>query len=149
MSEIGKADALKNRDERPLDYIRGAINFVDLRDNVLNPRDSRHAFKIISSFKNSVIEVLLKNRRDRKVKNLRKILEEFINQAKKKKEFEKQQKRELDLLPLDEKLERLTMNENTLSELKFDNLKDLLEELIHDGMGQNFTQMRLNLQQWT
>ena len=87
--EIGKADALKNRDERPLDYIRGTVNFVDLRDNVLGQSESRKVFKIINSFKNSVVELLLKNRREKKVKNLRKILEDFIAQAKKKKDFEK------------------------------------------------------------
>ena len=46
-------------------------------------------------------------------------------------------------MPLAEKIERLTMNEKILSELKFDNLKEILEESIHEGMGQNFTQMRL------
>ena len=34
--------------------------------------------KIMLALKNSVVYMLLKNRKDRKVKNLRKILEEFI-----------------------------------------------------------------------
>lgn len=41
------------------------------------------------AFKNSVIYNLLKNRKDRKVKNLRKILEEFIRKKNKQKEMQK------------------------------------------------------------
>ena len=141
--EIGKADANKNRDERPLDYIRGTTVFLDHREEELNVRDSRRAFKILSAFKNAIIETILKNRRDKKVKNLRKILNEFIEQAKKRKEFEKMQRREIELLPLDEKLERLISADVQLSELKFENLKQIFNESISEGVGQNFTQMRL------
>ena len=39
---------------------------------------SKKMIKIMLALKNSVVYMLLKNRKDRKVKNLRKILEEFI-----------------------------------------------------------------------
>lgn len=41
----------------------------------------------MGALKNSVIYYLLKNRKDRKVKNLRKILEEFIAKKNKQKEM--------------------------------------------------------------
>ena len=40
--------------------------------------ESCKVFKIMFALKNSVVFYLLKNRKDRKVKNLKKILEEFI-----------------------------------------------------------------------
>ena len=59
------------------------------------------------ALKNSVIYYLLKQRKNRKVKNLKKILEEFIQKKNKQKEMQRKKKRLLDSLDLDEKLERL------------------------------------------
>ena len=59
------------------------------------------------SLKNAVVYHLLKNRKDRKVKNLRKILEEFIQKKNKQKELLRKKKREMESLNLDEKLEKL------------------------------------------
>lgn len=44
-------------------------------------------FKILNAFKNSVLYYMLKNRKDRKVKNLKKILEEYIAKKNKQKEL--------------------------------------------------------------
>ncbi len=51
---------------------------------------------ILYSLKNSVVYYLLKNRKDRKVKNLKKILEEFIARKNKQKEMLRVKKRELE-----------------------------------------------------
>ena len=50
----------------------------------------------MNALKNSVVYYLLKNRKDRKVKNLKKILEEFIQKKNKQKELQRVKKRELD-----------------------------------------------------
>lgn len=79
LREKGKAEALKSRDQNPIDYIMGTEVFLDIYNKPLaDPRESKKMLKIMLALKNSVIYLLLKNRKDRKVKNLRKILEEFI-----------------------------------------------------------------------
>lgn len=79
LREKGKAEALKSRDQNPIDYIMGTEVFLDILNKPLaDPRESKKMLKIMLALKNSVIYLLLKNRKDRKVKNLRKILEEFI-----------------------------------------------------------------------
>ena len=49
-----------------------------MHDKLHSTEDSKRIFYIMGALKNSVMYYLLKNRKDRKVKNLRKILEEFI-----------------------------------------------------------------------
>ena len=95
------------------------------------------------SLKNAVIYNLLKNRKDRKVKNLRKILEEFIQKKNKQKELQKQKKRELDMMELDEKLERLIDDDKVLTEIQYENVQDLMTAIIAENLEQNFTQLRL------
>ena len=69
------------------------------------------------ALKNSVLYYLLKNRKDRKVKNLKKILEEFIQRKNKQKEMQRIKKRQLELLDLDEKLEKLIDDDKVLTEI--------------------------------
>ena len=69
------------------------------------------------ALKNSVIYYLLKQRKNRKVKNLKKILEEFIQNKNKQKEMQRKKKRLLDSLDLDEKLERLIDDDEILTDI--------------------------------
>ena len=77
---------------------------------------------ILFALKNSVVYYLLKNRKDRKVKNLKKILEEFIAKKNKQKEMQQIKKREIELLPLDEKLEKMIGDDKVLTDLQYENV---------------------------
>mmetsp|Transcript_22438 Transcript_22438/g.27635 ORF Transcript_22438/g.27635 Transcript_22438/m.27635 type:complete len:471 (+) Transcript_22438:1479-2891(+) len=87
LKEKGMAEALKSRDQNPIDYLLGIEFYTDAHDRVLDKGTSQKVIKIMAALKNSVIYLLLKNRKDRKVKNLRKILEEFIQRKNKQKEM--------------------------------------------------------------
>ena len=76
----------------------------------------------MNALKNSVVYYLLKNRKDRKVKNLKKILEEFIQKKNKQKELQRIKKRELELLDLDAKLEKLIDDDKILTEIQYENV---------------------------
>lgn len=78
------------------------------------------------ALKNSVLYYLLKNRKDRKVKNLKKILEEFITKKNKQKEMQRMKKRQLESLDLDERLERLIDDDKVLTEIQYENVRDLM-----------------------
>ena len=52
--------------------------FKDANDRVLDEELSKKMFRIMAALKNSVVFYLLRNRKDRKVKNLKMILEEYI-----------------------------------------------------------------------
>ena len=82
------------------------------------------------AFKNSAIYLILKNRRDRKVKKLRGILEEFIAQKNKANEVARRRKRELQQMPLDERLQYLLDDDKTLSEAQFENIKEQMTAIV-------------------
>lgn len=63
--------------------------------------ESKRIFKVTHSVKNAIMYYIVKNRQDRKVKNLRKILEEYIAKQNKQKELQRIRKREIDSLPLE------------------------------------------------
>ena len=69
------------------------------------------------ALKNCVVQFLLRNRKDRKVKNLKKVLEEFIQKKNKQKELQRKKKRQLELLDIDEKLDRLIDDDCVLNEI--------------------------------
>lgn len=83
LKEKGKAEAFKSRDQNPVDFIRGNNVYTDVRDIPLDESTSERVFSSMFALKNSVVYYLLKNRKDRKVKNLKKILEEFIRKKNK------------------------------------------------------------------
>ena len=85
----------KSQDSMPIDYISGSLDYKDSNDNIHPVERSGKIFKAVHALKNSMIYYLLRNRKDKKVKNLRKILEEYIAKEKKKKEFQRQKEREL------------------------------------------------------
>ena len=117
LKEKGKAEALAQRDSNPVDFIRGSHVYHDSMDRALDPEQSERVFRIMFALKNSVVYYLLKNRKDRKVKNLKKILEEFIQKKNKQKEMQRVKKRELEMLDLDEKLEKLIDDDKVLTEI--------------------------------
>ena len=86
---------------------------------------------------------LLKNRKDRKVKNLKKILEEYIAKKNKAKELMRVRKRELDALPLGQRLERLVDDDKILTEIQFENVKESMDTIVKESIESNFTQLRL------
>jgi len=100
---------------------------------------SQRVFKIMFALKNSVVYYLLKNRKDRKVKNLKKILEEFIQKKNKQKEMQRIKKRELESLNLDDKLEKLIDDDKILTEIQYENVQDLLKSIMEENVTQNFT----------
>ena len=87
LKQKGKAEAFSSRDQNPVDFIRGSHIYYDSQDRALDPEESQRVFVIMFALKNSVVYYLLKNRKDRKVKNLKKILEEFIQKKNKQKEM--------------------------------------------------------------
>ena len=91
------------------------------------------------ALKNSVIYLLLKNRKDRKVKNLRKILEEFIKKKSRQKELQKIKARELEDLPLDEKLERMIGEDMVLTDIQYENVQETMGQIVKENIEQNFT----------
>jgi len=95
--------------------------------------------KIMLALKNSVIYLLLKNRKDRKVKNLRKILEEFIKKKSRQKELQKIKARELEDLPLDEKLERMIGEDMVLTDIQYENVQETMGQIVKENIEQNFT----------
>ena len=95
------------------------------------------------ALKNSVVYYLLKNRKDRKVKNLKKILEEFITKKNKQKELQRIKKRELEGLELEEKLQRLVDEDKVLSDIQYENVKEIMDTIIKENIEANFTQLRL------
>ena len=101
LREKGRSEALKSRDQNPIDFIRGSQTYFDLKDKPLDAEKSQRIFNALFAFKNAVIYYLHRNRRDRKVQNLRKILEEFITKKNKQKEMQRVKKRELEALPLE------------------------------------------------
>ena len=139
LREKGKAEALKSRDQNPIDYVMGREVYHDVHDRPLDPRTSRKAINIMNALKNSVVYMILKNRKDRKVKNLKKILEEFIQRKNKQKELQRQKKRDMEDLPLDEKLERMIGDDKILTEIQYENVCDLMNQITKESIEQNFT----------
>ena len=99
--------------------------------------------KACFALKNSVVYYLLKNRKDRKVKNLKKILEEFIQKKNRQKELQRIKKRELEGLELEEKLQRLVDEDKVLSDIQYENVKEIMDTIIKENIEANFTQLRL------
>ena len=89
---------------------------------------------ILFALKNSVVYYLLKNRKDRKVKNLKKILEEFIAKKNKQKEMQRIKKREIELLPLDEKLEKMIGDDKVLTDLQYENVQDIMNTIVKESV---------------
>ena len=100
---------------------------------------SKKMIKIMLALKNSVVYMLLKNRKDRKVKNLRKILEEFIQRKNRQKEMQRIKKRELEDLPLDEKLEKMIGDDKILTEIQYENVQEIMDQIVKENIEQNFT----------
>ena len=122
LKEKGKAEANKSRDQNPLDYITGSDIYYDPKSKLLEPELAARMKVNLNSLKNATVYLLLKFRKDRKVKNLKKILEEFIHKKNKEKEMLRVKKRELDLLPLAEKIERMIGDDKILTEIQFENV---------------------------
>lgn len=78
LREKGKAEAMKSRDQNPMNYIVGFEHMNDIDGAPLDQKVRQKMIKAKIALKNSVVYMILKHRKDRKVKNLRKILEEFI-----------------------------------------------------------------------
>jgi len=89
---------------------------------------------ILFALKNSVVYYLLKNRKDRKVKNLKKILEEFIAKKNKQKEMQRIKKREIELLPLDEKLEKMIGDDKVLTDLQYENVQEVMNTIVKESV---------------
>ena len=66
-------------------------------------------------FKNAVMYNLIKQKKDRKVKNLKQILEEYIKKKNKLQESKRQRKKELMNLTLEEKLEKVIDDDRILT----------------------------------
>ena len=93
LKQKGMAEASSSRDQDPVDFLRGNSIYYDALDRPLDPETSKRVLQIMFALKNSVVYYLLKNRKDRKVKNLKKILEEFIQKKNKQKEMQRIKKR--------------------------------------------------------
>ena len=52
-------------------------------------------------------------------------------------------KRELDMLDLESKLERLIDDDEILTEIQYENVQDLMKSIVEENVTQNFTQLRL------
>lgn len=143
LQQRGKAFADKSREQNPMDFIRGNPTFFDAHDRPLDPELSKRLINVMFHLKNAVVYYVQKNRKDRKVKNLRQILEEFIKKKKHQKEMKRQKKRELDAMTLEEKLEKLIDDDKVLTEIQFENVQEKLNTIVKEDIEQNFTQLRL------
>ena len=95
------------------------------------------------ALKNAVIYNLMKNRRDRKVKNLKQILEEYIKRKNKLKEAKRQRKKEFNVLTLEEKLDKLIDDDKVLTQDQYESIQELTDSIVKENVEQNFTQLRL------
>ena len=135
---------MKSREQDPIDFVKGSFVIRDeIRQRNLTLEDSTRAQKVMYIFKNSVIYYLLRNRKDRKNKNLRKILEEFVQRKNRQKEMQRQQKRLIENLPLDEKLEKMIGDDKILTDIQFENVQEVMGEIVKEKIEQNFMQLRL------
>ena len=128
LKEKGKAAALKSRDLKPLDYILGTKSYIDPEFKRHSPEVSERMFNTLNALKNSVVFYLHRNRGNKKVKNLKKILGEFITKKNKQKELQKIRKRELKEMPLDERLEKM-IDDKYLTETNYENLSALMNTI--------------------
>ena len=84
--ELAYAQNNKNQGKEHLDYIRGSLQYND-GSRTYSMYESKRIFNVTFSAKNAIMYYIMRNRQDRKVKNLRKILEEYIQKQKKQKEL--------------------------------------------------------------
>jgi len=87
----------------------------DLKGRRLDAQTSVRAKFCMYSLKQSIVYMLLRNRRDRKVKSLRKVFEEFVVKNNKKKELRRKKRRELELMSVAEQLETMIGEDKILT----------------------------------
>lgn len=87
--------------------------------------------------------MLIKSRKDRKVKSLKKVFEEFVTKKNKQKEMKRMKKREMEQLPVAEKLEKMISDDKILTEIQYDNVQELMNAIVKENIESNFTQLRL------
>ena len=93
--------------------------------------------------KNAVVYNLIKRRKDRKVKNLKQILEEYIKKKNKLQKAKRQRKKELASLTLEKRLEKLKDDDKILNQDQYERIVELTEGIVKENVEQNFTQLRL------
>ena len=135
----GYADANKSRDQNPLDYIKGNPTFFGLDDEPLGERESRKMHEVMFALKNAVMFNLIKIRKDKKVKNLKQILEEYIKKKNKLKEAKRVRKKQLAQLTLEEKLEKLIDDDKLLTQDQYERIQELSDGIVKENVEQNFT----------
>ena len=86
------------------------------------------------ALKNAVIYNLMKNRRDRKVKNLKQILEEYIKRKNKLKEAKRQRKKEFNVLTLEEKLDKLIDDDKVLTQDQYESIQELTDSIVKENV---------------
>ena len=143
VKQQGHAEANKARDQNPLDYIRGNPNFYDQNDQAMEEKKARKMHEILFALKNAVVFNLLKLRKDRKVKNLKDILEEYIKRKNKIKEAKRDRKKKLSTLTLEEKLEKLIDDDKILTQDQYESIQDLTDNIVKENLEANMTQLRL------
>ena len=52
-------------------------------------------------------------------------------------------KREIELLPLDEKLEKMIGDDKVLTDLQYENVQEVMNTIVKESVEQNYTQLRL------
>ena len=77
---------------------------------------------IMFALKNAVMYNLIQQRRDRKVKNLKDILQEYIKKKGKLKEQKRNRKKMLASLTLEEKLEKLIDDDKLLTDDQYERI---------------------------
>ena len=84
--ERGKSETQRVRANHPLDYFSGSPTFVDVHGIEHQDETKDRMIKALFALKNSSVNLLLKNRRDTKLHNLKQILQEFISHKNRQKE---------------------------------------------------------------
>ena len=115
------------RANHPLDYFSGSPYLVDCNGIEHFGERKDKMIKALFALKNSSINLLLKNRRDTKLHNLKQILQEFISHKNKQKEMSREFKRELEAKPLEERLEIIAKEERICTTGQFEKVKTIMQ----------------------
>ena len=141
--QISKSEALKIRDQNPIDFIQGQVRFKDVSGNIHNAQKSLKIMNTVHAFKNCVTQYLMVIRRDCRQKKLRKIIEQYIEKTRKHQMMKQKRKREMDAMSLADQLDNAIDDDQRLTEIQYENVREVMDAIIYDNLDHNLTQLQL------
>ena len=83
------------------------------------------------------------NRANRKLKNLRKILEQYVSKKQRERYLKRIKKQEMDAMCLEDQLNNAIDDDKRLTEIQYENAKEIMDGIVKEQLEHNFTQLRL------